>query len=310
MKLLRVGPNGEERPCVLIDDGLSVLNNDSLVVDLSSHIRDYDAGFFASAGIQRIATAVSATIKSARPLAGERIGAPIARPGKIVCIDLNYADHGAESETESPTEPVVCFKAPDTVVGPYDDVLIPIGSEKTDWEVELGVVIGSRARYLSSIKAAADSVAGYILSNDVSERAFQLERGGQWVKGKSCETFNPLGPWLVTTDEVADPQRLRLWLKVNGEPMQDGSTAQMLFGVHYLIWYLSQFMVLEPGDLINTGTPAGVGLGMDPPRYLRSGDVMELGIHGLGWQCQTCRQAVGPTEVATEESWTQQKDTP
>jgi 2-keto-4-pentenoate hydratase/2-oxohepta-3-ene-1,7-dioic acid hydratase in catechol pathway len=210
----------------------------------------------------------------------------------VVCIGLNYADHATESGSDMPAEPVVFFKAPNTVVGPNDDVLLPVGGDKTDWEIELGVVIGSEARYLPNADAAAKVIAGYTISNDVSERAFQLERGGQWVKGKSCETFNPLGPWLVTPDEIADPQSLDLWLTVNGESVQNSTTANMIFGVDYLVWYLSQFMVLEPGDLINTGTPAGVGLGLHPPRYLRPGDVMELGITRLGRQRQQCRRAV------------------
>lgn len=215
-------------------------------------------------------------------VAEERWAAPIARPGKVVCIGLNYRDHAAETGAELPAEPVVFMKDPDTVVGPFDDVLIPRGSVKTDWEVELGVVIGQEARYLDSVEEAAACIAGYVLSHDVSEREFQLERGGQWDKGKSCETFNPCGPWFVPADEVADPQALRLWLKVNGETMQDGSSADMVFPVHEVVRYLSHFMVLRPGDLVNTGTPAGVGLGQRPPRYLRAGDVVELGIDGLG----------------------------
>ncbi|GIH24805.1 2-hydroxyhepta-2,4-diene-1,7-dioate isomerase [Acrocarpospora phusangensis] len=220
---------------------------------------------------------------------GLRIGAPIARPGKVVCIGLNYQDHAEESGADTPAEPVVFMKASNTVVGPFDEVLIPRNSTKTDWEVELAVVIGRTARYLESHEAALDCVAGYAISNDVSEREFQLERGGQWDKGKSCETFNPLGPWLVTADEVADPQRLGLRLWVNGESRQDGDTKNMIFDVAEIVRYLSWFMVLEPGDLINTGTPAGVALGGRP--YLREGDVMELEIDGLGRQRQTVGQA-------------------
>ncbi|NUP62008.1 MAG: fumarylacetoacetate hydrolase family protein, partial [Nonomuraea sp.] len=222
---------------------------------------------------------------------GLRVGAPVARPGKVVCIGLNYRDHAAESGAEPPAEPVVFMKAADTVIGPYDEVLVPRGSVKTDWEVELAVVIGKRARYLDSREEALDVIAGYAISNDVSEREFQLERGGQWDKGKSCETFNPLGPWLVTADEVGDPQNLALGLWVNGERRQDGTTKDMIFDVAEIVRYLSRFMVLEPGDVINTGTPAGVAMGMPGQPYLRAGDVMELEIEGLGRQRQTVGQA-------------------
>jgi len=217
-----------------------------------------------------------------------RFGPPIV-PGKIVCIGLNYRDHAAETGADIPAEPILFLKTADTVVGPDDDVVIPRGSTKTDWEVELGVVIGSQARYLGSPDEAMACVAGYVLSNDVSEREFQLERGGQWDKGKNCETFNPLGPWILTADEVPDPQALGLRLSVNGVPRQDGSAEQMIFGVHYLVWYLSQFLVLRPGDVINTGTPAGVALGRADKPYLRAGDVVELEIDGLGRQRQTMR---------------------
>ncbi|GAB3960248.1 fumarylacetoacetate hydrolase family protein [Micromonospora vulcania] len=229
---------------------------------------------------------------SLQPLAGAadlRIGAPISRPGKIVCIGLNYRDHAAETGAAIPTEPVVFMKDPCTVVGPFDTVLIPRRSAKTDWEVELGVVIGRAARYLETPADALACVAGYLVSHDVSEREFQLERGGQWDKGKSCETFNPVGPELVTADEVGDPQDLRLNLSVNGVRRQDGTTADMVFPVDHVIWYLSQFMVLQPGDLINTGTPAGVAMGLAGQPYLRAGDVVELGITGLG----TARQPIG-----------------
>jgi 2-keto-4-pentenoate hydratase/2-oxohepta-3-ene-1,7-dioic acid hydratase in catechol pathway len=218
-----------------------------------------------------------------------RVGPPIARPGKVVCIGLNYRDHAAETHAAIPTEPVIFLKDPSTVVGPYDEILIPRGSTKTDWEVELGVVIGRTARYLDSPEATPGHVAGYVVSHDVSEREFQLERGGQWDKGKSCETFNPLGPWLVTPDEVTDPQALGLRLDVNGVRRQDSSTAEMVFSVAHLVWYVSQFMVLYPGDLINTGTPAGVALGLPDHPYLRAGDVVELAIDGLG----SARQTVG-----------------
>jgi 2,4-diketo-3-deoxy-L-fuconate hydrolase len=280
MKLLRVGPPELERPCLLRPDGS--------IIDVSDKVSDYDGGFFANGVIERLRGVENGVVVSHEA----RVGAPIARPSKVVCIGINYADHAEESGSDIPAEPVVFLKAPNTVVGPNDDVLLPVGGEKTDWEIELGVVIGAQARYLPDVDAAARVIAGYTISNDVSERAFQLERGGQWVKGKSCETFNPLGPWLVTPDEIAGPQSLDLWLTVNGECVQNSTTANMIFSVNHLVWYLSQFMVLEPGDLINTGTPAGVGLGLHPPRYLRPGDVMELGITGLGRQRQQCRRAV------------------
>jgi 2-keto-4-pentenoate hydratase/2-oxohepta-3-ene-1,7-dioic acid hydratase in catechol pathway len=227
------------------------------------------------------------------PLAQQaRIGSPVPRPGKIVCVGLNYRDHAAETGSKLPVEPVLFMKGADTMIGPNDEVLVPRGSEKTDWEVELGVVIGQRARYLASPDDALEHVLGYAVSHDVSERAFQLERGGQWDKGKSCETFNPFGPWLVTADEVPDPQVLGLRLSVNGTLRQDGSTADMAFGVDHVVWYVSQFMVLEPGDVINTGTPAGVALGQpDPKPFLRAGDVVELEIDGLGRQRQVLGQA-------------------
>ena len=214
-----------------------------------------------------------------------RLGAPIAGTGKFICIGLNYSDHAAETGATVPPEPIIFMKASSAIVGPNDDVLIPRGSEKTDWEVELAVVIGKTAKYVSEDEAL-DYVAGYAVTDDVSERAFQAERAGQWTKGKSCDTFGPIGPWLVTKDEIADPQNLRMWLTVNGQTMQDGSTATMVYGVKYLVSYLSQFMSLHPGDIISTGTPPGVGMGMKPPRYLKPGDVVELGIEGLGTQKQ------------------------
>lgn len=285
MKMLRVGPVGEERPAVMTDDGRTL--------DVSARIRDYDEGFFASGGLDRLRTLAAGGADGFPEvdLDQERVGACIARPSQVLCIGLNYADHAAESGLEVPAEPVVFNKAPNTVVGPNDDVLIPPGSTKTDWEVELGVVIGRRARYLPDESAALDVVAGYCISNDVSEREYQIERGGQWVKGKSCETFNPCGPWLVTPDEVGDVQNLAMRLRLNGETVQDGNTRTMVFSVAHLVWYLSRFMVLEPGDLINTGTPPGVGLGMSPPHFLVDGDVMELEIEGLGHQRQRCRDA-------------------
>jgi 2-keto-4-pentenoate hydratase/2-oxohepta-3-ene-1,7-dioic acid hydratase in catechol pathway len=278
VRLLRVGAAGSERPCVLSTGGSDL--------DASSVCDDYTPDFFASGGLVRLEEALSAGDLPEVDVSGQRTGACIARPHKIICIGLNYADHAAESGLAEPPEPVVFFKATNTIVGPHDDVRIPRGSTKTDWEVELGVVIGAQARYLEDEAAAQACIAGYTISHDVSERAFQLERGGQWVKGKSCETFNPLGPQLVTPDEIADVCALALTLELNGERVQSGSTADMIFAVSHLIHYLSQFMVLEPGDLINTGTPAGVGMGMDPQRFLRAGDVVDLSIEGLGSQRQ------------------------
>ncbi|MFI6298230.1 fumarylacetoacetate hydrolase family protein [Nonomuraea sp. NPDC050790] len=281
MKLLRVGPVGQERPVVL---------------DAAGDLRDIgepeiDGAFFASGGVARVRDALEGGRLPLFEGEGLRVGTPVARPGKIVCIGLNYRDHAAESGAQEPEEPVVFMKAPNTVVGPDDEVLVPRGSVKTDWEVELAVVIGKQARYLDSREAALDAIAGYTISNDVSEREFQLERGGQWDKGKSCETFNPMGPWLVTADEVGDPQDLALRLWINGELRQDGNTKNMIFDVAEIVRYLSQFMVLEPGDVVNTGTPAGVALGLPGQPYLRAGDVMELEIAGLGRQRQTVGQA-------------------
>lgn len=285
MKLLRIGPAGAERPAVLVDE--------STAYDVSAQVGDFDAPFLASDGPARLGALLrdhAATLPRIA-LEGQRLGPPISRPGKVVCIGLNYADHAAETGQALPAEPIVFFKASNTVVGPYDDVLLPRGSDKVDWEVELGVVIGRTGRYLPDPGAARETIAGFVVANDVSERSFQFDRGGQWVKGKSCETFNPLGPWLVTVDEIADTQDLEMWLTVNNTVMQQGNTKTMIFDVGYLVWYLSQFMVLEPGDLINTGTPPGVGMGRKPPRYLHAGDVMELSIAGLGAQRQTVRPA-------------------
>lgn len=282
MKLMRVGPRGQERPAVMVD---------GVIRDVSAHVTDFDGAFFASDGLARVRTLLADPASLPVVEASVRVGAPIARPHQVLCIGLNYADHARESGMEPPGEPIIFNKAPNTVVGPEDDVLLPPGAEKVDWEVELGVVIGKRARYLASESDAREHVAGYVLSNDVSERAYQLERGGQWVKGKSAETFNPLGPWVATRDEIADPGSLRLSLRLNGKKVQDGTTSDLIFGLDHIVWYLSQFMVLEPGDLINTGTPAGVGLGFDPPVYLKEDDVMELEADGLGRQRQVCRRA-------------------
>jgi 2-keto-4-pentenoate hydratase/2-oxohepta-3-ene-1,7-dioic acid hydratase in catechol pathway len=285
MRLLRIGPAGAEKPAVLDEDGVAR--------DASALVSEYDGSFFAGGGIERLRERVARDGFEALPMVEPvgRVGAPIVQPSKIICVGLNYRDHAEESGMAAPDEPILFFKAPNTVVGPNDDLLIPPGSVKTDWEVELGVVIGRTARYLPDEDAAASVIAGYVLSHDVSEREFQLERGGQWVKGKSCETFNPLGPWLVTPDEVGDPQQLDIWLEINGERVQDGSTSDMIFPAVHLVWYISQFMVLEPGDLVNTGTPAGVGMGLSPPRFLRSGERIDLAIAGLGEQHQKAVQA-------------------
>ncbi len=284
MKLVRVGEPGRERPGVLSDDG-SVLDASEVVADLGGAV-------LGPAGLAQLAAAVPDLPALALEEGPVRFGPPVPRPGTVVCIGVNYAQHAREAGMEVPAEPVVFLKATGTVVGAHDDVMVPRGSTKTDYEVELAAVVGSRARYLGSAEEGLACVAGYAVSHDVSEREFQLERGGQWDKGKSCETFNPLGPWLVTADEVPDPQRLGLRLWVNGELRQDGSTSDMVFGVGELVRYLSQFMVLEPGDVINTGTPAGVALGHPPPQpYLRAGDVVECEVDGLGHQRQRLVQA-------------------
>jgi 2-keto-4-pentenoate hydratase/2-oxohepta-3-ene-1,7-dioic acid hydratase in catechol pathway len=280
MRLARIGNRGQERPAVW--DGAAWR-------DLSGITGDLDAAFIAT-GLNRARKALR-TDQLPEIEAASRFGSPLADIGKIICIGLNYRDHAAETGAVEPAEPVLFMKAPDTVVGPHDEVLIPRGSTKTDWEVELGVVIGTTARYLADPEGAWSHIAGYVLSHDVSEREFQLERGGQWDKGKNCETFNPMGPWLVTSDEVGDPQALGLRLWVNGELRQNGNTNDMIFAVPQIVWYLSQFMTLHPGDVINTGTPAGVALGLPDHPYLRSGDVVELEIDGLGQQRQTFGQA-------------------
>ncbi len=283
MKLLRIGDVGKERPAVLLPDGR--------VVDVSSSLRDFDGPFFESGGVEQLRSRLHRTWPEIS-LEGRRIGAPIARPWKVINIGLNYVDHARESGVPIPAEPIVFMKASNCVVGPHDDVLLPPGSRKSDWEVELGVVIGKTVRYLPDAASAASCIAGYCISNDVSEREYQLERGGQWTKGKSCETFNPVGPWLVTPDDLRDPQDLALSLDVNGVRRQTGNTRSMIFGVHHLVWYLSQFMVLEAGDLISTGTPPGVGVALKPePVFLQEGDVMELSIDGLGRQRQLVRRA-------------------
>ncbi|MFE1429505.1 fumarylacetoacetate hydrolase family protein [Streptomyces fungicidicus] len=283
MKLLRVGDPGREIPAVLGDDGYAFA--------LTGLTDDIDGAFLASGGVDRARQALAAGALPRLDTAGRRIGAPVARPGKVVCVGLNYRDHAEETGAAAPERPVVFMKDPSTVVGPYDAVRIPRGSVKTDWEVELAVVVGAEARYLAGPGEAAGHIAGYAISNDVSEREFQLEYSPQWDLGKSCETFNPLGPWLVTPDEAGDPQRLGLRLSVNGEVRQDGDTKNMIFDVAHLVWYLSQYMVLRPGDVINTGTPAGVALGLPGTPYLRAGDEVELSIDGLGTQRQTFTDA-------------------
>ena len=283
MKLMRVGDEGALRPVVRFDD--------ERAYDLSGLTSDIDGAFLASGGVERVAEARLAGLLPEIDVRGLRTAAPIARPGKVVCIGLNYRDHAEEIGAAIPERPVVFMKASSTVVGPDDEVLIPRNSVKTDWEVELAVVIGRTVRYLDSADRSLEYVAGYAVSNDVSEREFQLERSPQWDLGKSCETFNPLGPWLVTSDEVGDPGSLGLRLSVNGVQRQNGSTKNLIFNVPYLIWYLSQHMVLEPGDVVNTGTPAGVALGLPDHPYLRAGDQVALEIDGLGAQHQYFRQA-------------------
>jgi 2-keto-4-pentenoate hydratase/2-oxohepta-3-ene-1,7-dioic acid hydratase in catechol pathway len=275
MKLIRFGAAGKEKPGLQLPDGTRI--------DASAFGADYDEDFLGGGGLDRLrAWADKNAAGAPRVDKSVRLGPPLRRPSKIICIGLNYKDHAAESAMELPKEPVVFFKATTSLVGPNDDLMMPKGATKVDWEVELAVVLGKVTRYVEKDKAL-DHVAGYALHNDYSERAFQLERSGQWVKGKSCDTFAPLGPFMATRDEVADPQKLNLWLKVNGTSMQNGTTANMVFDCAFLVSYLSQFMTLLPGDVISTGTPAGVGLGKKPdPIYLKAGDVVELGIEGLG----------------------------
>jgi 2-keto-4-pentenoate hydratase/2-oxohepta-3-ene-1,7-dioic acid hydratase in catechol pathway len=262
-------------------------------VDVSDLVRDFDEAFFGGDGVARLAEPVAQRIAAGEtePFGSQRIGSPIARPHQILCIGLNYRDHAAETGQAVPDEPILFTKSPNTLIGPNDEIRIPRGSEKTDWEVELGIVIGRRTSYLDSVADAAAAIAGYVLVNDVSERAFQMERGGQWSKGKSAETFNPAGPWLATPDEIPDVLDLNMWLDVNGVRRQAGSTKTMIFDPHFIVHHLSQFMVLEPGDLINTGTPPGVGMGYRPQVWLQPGDVVELGIDRLGRGRQ---QVVGP----------------
>jgi 2-keto-4-pentenoate hydratase/2-oxohepta-3-ene-1,7-dioic acid hydratase in catechol pathway len=282
---MRIGAPGGERPVARIDD--------DTYVDLSDVVTDFDEAFFGSGGLDRVRPMVArrAAAGQVARFAGERVGAPIARPHQIIGVGLNYRDHAAETGQAIPDEPILFTKSPNTLVGPNDDVRIPCGSTKPDWEVELGIVIGRRTRYLDSVDEARQAIAGWVLVNDVSERAFQMERGGQWLKGKSAETFNPAGPWLVTRDEIDDVSSLHMWLDINGVRQQTGNTRTMIFDPYFIVHYISQFLVLEPGDLIDTGTPPGVGMGHTPPIWLQPGDVMELGIEGLGRQSQ---RVVGP----------------
>ena len=275
MKLLRFGSVGDEKPGLQLEDGTRI--------DASGFGMDWNEAFFADpANLEKLTAWLEANVDSA-PTVGEdvRLGSAVARPGKLICIGLNFSDHAEEAGMDIPEEPIVFFKATSAMCGPNDNIVIPRNSEKTDWEVELAFVIGKKASYVDESEAL-DHVAGYVLHNDYSEREFQIERGGQWVKGKSCDTFAPLGPFLATSDEIADPENLGMWLKVNGETVQSGNSNKLIFGIAHLISYLSQFMTLEPGDVVSTGTPPGVGLGFDPPRYLKAGDVVELGIDGLG----------------------------
>ncbi|MDE2731363.1 MAG: fumarylacetoacetate hydrolase family protein [Bacteroidota bacterium] len=286
MRLIRFGPPGAEKPGLLLPDGWRV--------DASGLGMDYGEEFFGGDGLQVLTDWLSAHQQKLTTVDPDaRLGPPVCRPSKLICIGLNYADHARESGMAPPREPVLFFKATSAICGPYDDVLLP--GRKTDWEVELAVIIGPQAHRVTE-EEAMSHVAGYVLHNDYSERNWQLERGGQWVKGKSYDTFAPLGPFWVTPDEIPDPNNLALWLTVNGKRVQDGSTSNFVFNVAQLVSYVSRFMTLLPGDIISTGTPAGVGLGMNPPRYLQPGDVVELGIEGLGWQRQVARRAYAERE--------------
>jgi 2,4-diketo-3-deoxy-L-fuconate hydrolase len=279
MKLIRFGKDKNEKP--------GILNEQNERVDLSDFFEDWDSNFFASNGLEKLKNTISSEHNLPKVPLNERWGPCIARPHKIICIGLNYSDHAHESGMKIPEEPIIFMKATNTITGPYDNVYIPKNSTKTDWEVELGVIVGKEATYLNSTREVKDYIAGFCISHDVSERAFQLERGGQWTKGKSCKSFNPLGPYMSTTDEIPSVNQLEMELKVNNVIMQHGNTDKMIFNVDYIIWYLSQFMVLEPGDVISTGTPPGVGMGKNPPLYIEHGDVVELKIEGLGHQKQT-----------------------
>ena len=278
MKLIRFGPAGHEKPGLYIDE--------DTILDLSGFGDDYDEGFFEDDGLIRLQNWIDQNKKSQIKINPDtRIGPPVCRPSKIICIGLNFSDHAKESGVEPPTEPVIFFKSTTSICGPYDDLVIPKNATKTDWEVELALVIGKKAKYVLE-KGVSDYIAGYLLHNDYSEREYQLEREGQWVKGKSCDTFAPLGPYLVTKDEIKDINNLNMWLKVNGIYMQQGNTRKFIFQIPFIVSYITHFMTLLPGDIISTGTPPGVGLGMDPPRFLKPGDVVELGIDSLGFSKQ------------------------
>jgi len=282
MKLIRFGEPGKEKTGVIID---------GKKYDTSAFGEDYNEAFFEADGLVRLQAFIEDNMLVQLP-DYVRLGSPLARPSKLICIGLNYVDHAKETNATPPVEPVIFMKATSAIVGPNDNIIIPKNSKKTDWEVELAVVIGKKASYVSEADAM-DYVAGYVLHNDVSEREFQMERGGTWDKGKGCETFAPIGPFFATKDEIADPHQLRLWLKVNGQTMQDGNTANFIFNIPQVVSYTSQFMTLLPGDIISTGTPAGVGLGMKPPVYLKAGDVVELGIDGLGEAKQVVKDYEG-----------------
>lgn len=281
MQLIRFGKPGQERTGIMDENGVRR--------DTSAFFADYDRKFFNDGGLEKLASIDQSEFP--RVYDQERWGSPVARPGKVICIGLNYSDHAAETGMAIPKEPIIFQKGSNTVVGPYDDILIPRKSVKTDWEVELGVIIGKDARYLNSPDEADEYIAGYCISNDVSEREFQTERGGQWTKGKSCDNFNPTGPIMATKDEISDPQNLAMKLWVNGELKQNGNSSTMVFDCRFIIYYLSQFMTLEAGDLITTGTPPGVAMGMAVPAYLKAGDIVELVIEGLGRQRSICIDA-------------------
>ena len=280
MKLIRFGTINNEKPGVITTDGTRR--------DISAFGSDYDEAFFRGNGIQKLRDWLENNLNIC-PIIDKsiRLGPPLVRPSKIVCVGINYAMHAKESGMDIPEEPILFFKASSAIVGPYDSIVIPKGSKKTDWEVELAVIIGKKASYVSEIDAM-DHVFGYVLHNDVSERAYQLEHSGQWVKGKSCDSFAPVGPFIATSDEIKDPNNLDLWLKLNGEVMQKSNTSDFIFNIQYVVSYISQFMTLLPGDIISTGTPFGVGMGLTPPRYLKEGDIVELGIEGLGTSKQRC----------------------
>lgn len=281
MKLIRFGAIGKEKPGIQLEDGKWL--------DVSAFGEDYNEAFFGEGGLKRLDSWLKINKDNCPEVAKDtRLGSPLVRPSKIVCVGLNYAQHAAESGMAVPKEPVLFFKATSAIVGPNDDIVIPKGGDKTDWEVELSIVIGEKASYVSEADAF-DHVAGYVLHNDYSERAFQLEREGQWCKGKGCDTFAPLGPFIATKDEIKDPNNLNLWLKLNGETVQNSSTSDFIFNVQEVVSYISQYMTLLPGDIISTGTPFGVGLGFNPPKYLKPGDVVELGIEGLGTSKQVAK---------------------